>query len=277
MSWAIKLVKFHIGNYFTGFFDGHRNMEKIIRRFQPQVHIAIVAGLLLSGAPIVGATEAEPDPRDPWEPVNRAVFGFNEQVDAWILKPVAKGYKTVTPEPVEGGVSNFFANLNEVPNVLNNMLQWKWGRAGNSAGRFLLNSTIGLAGFVDVAAAAGLPRYEDETFGQTLSSWGAPAGPYLVLPLLGPSTVTDTAGLPLEQLMHPSHYTGDNVARVQFAVAESIDLRARLLKSEDFISGDRYTFIRDAYIQRRAYLVADGEVTDDFGGDIDDFDEFDDF
>lgn len=252
-------------------------MEKIIRKFQPQMFFIIVSALLLTGMPAVSETGVEPDSRDPWEPVNRAVFGFNERVDAWVLKPVALGYKRVTPEPVEGGISNFFANLNEVPNILNNVMQWKWRKAGNSTGRFLLNSTIGLAGFVDVAAAAGLPRNDDETFGQTLSYWGAPAGPYIVLPLLGPSTVTDTAGLPLEQFLHPSHYSGDNAARVQFALAESVDLRARLLKSEDFISGDRYTFIRDAYMQRRAYLVADGEVVDDFGGDIDDFDDFDDF
>ncbi len=252
-------------------------MEKFIRRFHTQVLVSLAAMLLLAGTSTTAQTDVELDARDPWEPVNRAVFGFNERIDAWVLKPVALGYKRVTPEPVEGGISNFFANLNEVPNILNNAMQWKWGKVANSTGRFLLNSTIGLAGFVDVASAAGLSRNEDESFGQTLSYWGAPAGPYIVLPFLGPSTVTDTAGLPLEQLLHPSHYSGDNAARIQFVVAGSIDLRARLLKSEDFISGDRYSFIRNAYMQRRAYLVADGEIVDDFGGDFDDFDDFDDF
>ena len=261
-------------NLFYRIINGHSSMENFICKFKMQVLVSLTSVLLISGMSATGQSEVEFDSRDPWEPLNRAVFGFNERMDAWVLKPVALGYKRVTPDPVEGGVTNFFANLNEVPNILNNALQWKWGKVANSTGRFLLNSTIGLAGFVDVAAAAGLPRNDDETFGQTLSYWGAPAGPYVVLPFLGPSTVTDTAGLPLDQLMHPTHYSGDNAARIQFVVADAVDLRARLLKSEDFISGDRYTFIRDAYMQRRAYLVADGEIVDDFGGDIDDFEDF---
>lgn len=232
----------------------------------------------MSGAVGIGAVQAAPAGdtqanHDPWERANRAIFGFNDRVDGYLLKPVSIGYQAVTPDPIEAGVTNFFANLDEVSNIVNNILQWKWKKAGTSTGRFLLNSTIGLAGFVDVAGAAGLQRQDEESFGQTLTYWGLPAGPYLVLPLLGPSTISDAMALPVEQYLDPSHYTGDDRRRIAFKAVEVVDLRARLLKTEDFISGDRYTFIRDAYLQRREYLLHDGEVVDDFGGDLDEFDE----
>ncbi len=236
-----------------------------------------VCSCLLAG--VIATNVAAADPRgdevsrDPWEPVNRTVFNFNDRVDGYFLKPVSIGYQAITPDPVEAGVTNFFANLGEVSNVVNNALQWKWKKVGVSTGRFLLNSTIGLAGFVDVAGAAGLRRQDAETFGQTLTYWGVPVGPYLVLPFLGPSTVSDTAGLPVEQVLDPTHYSGDNTSRIAFKVVEAVDLRARLLKSEAFISGDRYGFIRDAYLQRREYLLHDGQVKDDFGSDLEGFDE----
>lgn len=235
------------------------------------VYSCLLASAISTGAVAESLNDTEIK-RDPWEPANRAVFNFNDKVDGYFLKPVSIGYQAIAPDPLEAGVTNFFANLGEVSNIVNNVLQWKWKKVSVSTGRLLLNSTIGLAGFVDVAGAAGLRRQENESFGQTLSYWGVPAGPYLVLPFLGPSTVTDTVGVPVEQFLDPTHYSGDNTSRIAFKVVEAIDLRARLLKSEAFISGDRYGFIRDAYLQRREYLLHDGQVKDDFGSDLDEFD-----
>lgn len=211
--------------------------------------------------------------KDPWESVNRPIFVFNDKLDGWVLKPVAKGYQYVTPDPMERGVSNFFHNLAEVPSALNHVLQWKWKRAGSNTGRFLLNSTIGLGGLFDVAKYTGLTRMEKETFGQTLSYWGVGAGPYLVLPFWGPSTVTDLLGSPVDWYADPLFDVNDVNLRRSLYVVGVIDRRADLLEAEELISGDRYTFIREAFLQRREFLVKDGNVVDDFGGDFDDFDE----
>lgn len=233
--------------------------------------------ILLLAASAQASQAAEPGKgveHDPWEGLNRAVFQFNDGLDTYVLKPVSKGYQKVAPEPVQTGVFNFFSNLGEVSNTLNNLLQGEWGRAGNSAGRLALNSTIGLAGLVDVASAAGLRRNESEDFGQTLSVWGLPSGPYLVLPLLGPSTATDTLGLPVDWSMEPVRYMDSDAARLAFVAVESIDERSRLLSAEELISGDRYSFIREAYLQRREYLISNGELEDDFGEDFGDFEDF---
>lgn len=231
--------------------------------------------LFAAWAPVSQAVEpGKGVAHDPWEGLNRAVFRFNDGVDAYVLKPVSKGYQRVAPEPVQTGVYNFFSNLGEVSNTVNSLLQGDWGRAGNSAGRLVLNSTIGLAGLVDVANAAGLRRSEAEDFGQTLSVWGLPSGPYLVLPLLGPSTATDTLGLPVDWSMEPVRYVDSDAARIAFVAVESIDERARLLSAEELISGDRYSFIREAYLQRREYLISNGALEDDFGEDFEDFSDF---
>lgn len=214
---------------------------------------------------------------DPWESMNRRIFAFNHQVDSWILKPVAQTYQAITPAPVETGINNFFSNLAEVTNVANNVLQWKWRKAGNDSGRFLLNSTIGIGGIFDVAKHAGLRRGEREDFGQTLSYWGVPAGPYVVLPFLGPSTVTDAVAFPVDWYSDPTTYAPQQREMLVLKGVEIIARRANLLEAEKLMSGDRYVFMREAYLQRREYLVQDGEVKDDFGGDFDDFDDFDDF
>lgn len=212
---------------------------------------------------------------DPWEPFNRVVFSFNDGLDRAILKPVAKGYRAVTPNFVERGVSNFFSNLGEVSNVVNNILQWKWKKVGNDAGRLLLNSTIGLGGLIDVAGPAGLKKNEKETFGQTFSYWGIKKGPYLVLPFMGPSTLLDTGVSPLQWEVDPTLQVDHIETRVSLKALQLLDMRASLLSAEDLVSGDRYTFFREAYLQRREFLVNDGEVVDDFGGDFEDFeDEF---
>lgn len=211
--------------------------------------------------------------RDPWEGFNRKMFAFNDTLDRYFLKPVARGYRWVTPDPVETGVSNFFGNLAEVPNLLNNALQGKWTKVGNNSGRLLLNSTVGLGGLFDVARHAGLEKQERESFGQTLSYWGVGQGPYLVLPFLGPTTLVDAAALPVEWYTDPVTYIHDDGWRWGLRALDVVQSRASLLEAEKLISGDKYSFIREVYLQRREYLVKDGQVEDDFGSEMEDFDE----
>lgn len=200
---------------------------------------------------------------DPWESMNRAVFRFNDTLDRWALKPVAKGYRAVTPDVVEDGVHNVFRNLGEVRNLANNVLQFKMHDAGVDTARFFFNTTFGLLGFFDVATKMGLQR-NDEDFGQTLGAWGVKSGPYVVLPLLGPSTVRDTASLYPESFTGPYRYINDVPVRNSMFALNIVDTRAKLLTAERLISGDRYRFVRNAYLQNREFKVKDGNVVDDF-------------
>lgn len=202
---------------------------------------------------------------DPWEPVNRAVFRFNDTVDRFTLKPVARAYDAVVPEPVNAGVSNFFANLEEPKNLVNDVLQGKFHDAGVDTARFLFNSTLGLGGIFDVATRMGLRR-NDEDLGQTLGSYGVPSGPYVVLPLLGPSTLRDgMVRIPESVAGYTYPDQVDHVPTRNSAFAtDMIDTRAGLLGQERLIRGDRYLFIRNAYLQNREYKVNDGVVEDDF-------------
>lgn len=222
---------------------------------------------LLCAVPVVAQNES-----DPLEGFNRAMFSFNEGADKVVLKPLAKGYRAVTPDPVEKGFSNVFSNLLEVRNVANDILQWKWGQAVNDTGRFLVNSTIGVVGLFDVADGMGLEKSQGEDFGQTLGAWGVGSGAYIVLPLLGPSTVRDGSMMPLNSLAHPVSHIDHVPTRNSARGTEIIINRAALLDAEKMISGDRYSFIRDAYLQRRQFLVNDGEVEDNFGDDLDQID-----
>jgi phospholipid-binding lipoprotein MlaA len=211
---------------------------------------------------------------DPLEGMNRAVFAVNDTLDTWIAKPVAKGYRKAAPGFVEVGVSNFFDNLGEFPNVLNDLLQAKWGQAGHDSVRLVLNTFAGLGGLVDVAAEVGLEKSQGEDFAQTLRKWGVPAGPYLVLPILGPSTLTDAVGIPVDWVTTPSSYLSEDRLRYGLTVLNFTDKRANLLDAEGLISGEKYVFYREAYLQNRAFMVSDGAVKDDFGGELDDFEEF---
>lgn len=217
------------------------------------------------------------DPRDPWEPYNRKIATFNDTLDAAVLKPVAQAYTWAAPHFVQQGVFNFFNNLGEVASTFNHLLQGKFADAGASSSRFMLNSTLGLAGLVDVASRAGFERKDQESFGQTLSTWGAPSGNYIVLPLLGPSTVTDAVALPVDWVMDPTIYGVEPTSRSALTIISAVDSRADLLEAEKLITGDRYVFLREAYLQRREYIANDGVVEDDFGSDFggDDFDDFD--
>ncbi|MES2820859.1 MAG: VacJ family lipoprotein [Pseudomonadota bacterium] len=209
-------------------------------------------------APVVQAAE-----EDPWEGFNRAMFSFNDTLDTYALKPLAQGYETITPEFLQDGIHNVFGNIGEVGNLSNNLLQGKLHNAGVDTSRLIFNTSFGVLGFFDVADKMGLRR-SDEDFGQTLGAWGLASGPYLVLPLMGPSTVRDTAGaIPdsyLQPYPHMEHIPTRNVTR---SVA-LIDMRASLLSAERMISGDKYLFVRNAYLQNREFRVKDGQVEDDF-------------
>lgn len=217
------------------------------------------------------------NPEDPWENFNRKVFVFNDVLDRYVALPVATAYSFVTPDAVDQGVTNFFTNLLMPVTIVNDLLQLKFVAFGSDTGRFLLNTTVGVAGVIDVATLVGLAE-EIEDFGQTLGYWGVKPGPYVVIPFLGGYTVRD--GLSLFPDWALSLQSGmDSIAlRNSLLALEYIDKRADLIPAEQLITGDRYIFLRDAYLQQRKYLVADGEVVDDFGeGDFDDFyDDFDD-
>jgi phospholipid-binding lipoprotein MlaA len=223
--------------------------------------LLIVASLLAAGCATLPSQTA--DPRDPWERFNRASFAFNDKLDRAIAKPAAKTYKKVTPRIVRTGVSNVLSNLNTVSTVVNDVLQGKMRQAGRDSGRFLLNSTLGLAGIFDPASAAGLEN-NDEDFGQTLGAWGVKSGPYLMLPFLGPSTVRDAIARVPDQFTHPVNYLEDDSTRYLIRAVDILDLRAGLLDLDAQFerSYDRYAFMRNAWLQRREYQVTDGDVED---------------
>ena len=208
---------------------------------------------------------------DPLEGINRVFYELNfNLLDPVIIKPIAIIYDQATPKPVRQVLRNFFSNLDEVPSLVNNTLQGKFGQAGNNAGRFLMNTTIGLGGFFDVAKKAGLQPGEDEDFGQTLAVWGVPAGPYLMLPFFGPSTFRDAPSNFVDSLFDPFSYNNRLPVRVAIKGIDLIALRADLLGIDDVISGDEYLFIRDVYLQNREYVIGDGAIEDDFD-DLDDY------
>lgn len=221
--------------------------------------------LLLAGVMLSTHVFAAGNPDDPWEGFNRKMFAFNDTVDTYTLKPIAKGYRAVTPDPVERGISRMFSNVGEVVNVFNDLLQGKFRQAGNDTGRFVINTTIGLVGFFDVADNLGLPKNDGEDFGQTLGVWGVDSGPYLVLPLFGPSTLRDGPARVVDRFINPINEIDHVPTRNQIYGAEVISTRADLLEAEKFVRGERYSFIRDAYLQRRKFLLMDGGVEDDFG------------
>lgn len=207
---------------------------------------------------------------DKLENLNRKIFYVNERLDHFALRPAAVGYKKLMPNPLEKGVNNFFSNLDEVTNVLNDLLQGKFGQAANDSGRFLINTTLGVGGLFDVAERAGLEKSEGEDFGQTLAVWGVGEGPYLMLPLLGPSTLRDAPSKFVDSITSPFSYVDDVRTRNTARGVDLLAQRASLLEIDDIISGDKYLFVRDVYLQRNRYLVKDGAIEDDFG-DFEDY------
>jgi len=236
--------------------------------------VAALLSMGLAAGALAEEAKQKENPADPWEGFNRGVFAFNDTIDGAVVKPLAKGYKAVTPDVVETGVSNVFSNLGEVGNIVNGLLQFKIGQASNDTGRLLINSTFGLAGLFDVAKHMGLEKGTGEDFGQTLAAWGVDSGPYIVLPFLGPTTLRDGVGLPADSYLNPVTHIDHVPTRNTTFATELLDTRASLLGAEGAISGDKYSFIRDAYLQRREYLINDGQVEDDFGADLDDEEDF---
>ncbi len=220
--------------------------------------VSVVAALtLMATTPVLAE-----DPRDPWEGYNRAMHSFNDGFDKALLKPAAKMYQAVTPEPVDRGISNFFSNLGEIRNFFACMLQGKPEEGGNSLARLLINSTVGVGGFLDVATDMGI-RKSEEDFGQTFGSWGAEPGPYFVLPFVGPSTVRDAFGKPFDYATSPTTWLNGEAAMIGYSI-DAVDTRADLMATEEAvedITEDQYALMRDAYLDRREFLVNDGDAS----------------
>ncbi|WP_417704336.1 VacJ family lipoprotein [Pseudomonas sp.] len=226
--------------------------------------ISRLGGLMaLVGLSLLPAMSQAASEEDPWESFNRPIFRFNDTVDTYALKPIAQGYRAVTPQFLEDGVHNVFGNIGDVGNLANNLLQGKLHNAGVDTGRLIFNTTFGVLGFFDVAKHMGL-RKNDEDFGQTLGAWGLNSGPYLVIPLLGPSTVRDATGRVPDSFLTPYPYMDHVPTRNVTRGVQVVDTRANLLQAERLISGDKYIFIRNAYLQSREFKVKDGQVEDDF-------------
>ncbi len=200
---------------------------------------------------------------DPWEPLNRPIYAFNGAFDNVSFKPLAKGYKIVFPSFVRRGITNFFQNLRSPLNIINHFLQGKVGDGFQQSGRFVLNSTVGLGGLIDVAATGGHEQ-KNEDFGQTLAVWGVPDGPYVVIPFLGPRTLRNATMLPLNILGDPLIHYEDSSVRDKVYLVRLIDIRARLLSAEALTKEayDPYITLREAYLQHRRYVIYDGDPPD---------------
>ncbi|MGO9036603.1 MAG: VacJ family lipoprotein [Steroidobacteraceae bacterium] len=223
--------------------------------------IVVAAGL---SACVTLPPNSPRSPQDPWEPWNRGVYKFNDAIDRGIAKPVARAYVRAVPKPIRTGISNFFSNLNTPTVMINDALQGKFKAAANDLGRFLLNTTVGIGGLLDPATSAGLDR-NDEDFGQTLGHWGVHAGPFLELPLLGPSDLRDAPATVVDAYTNPRQYIHNTDVKYGLLLPLLVDRRAALLPYDETLKNvfDKYVFIRDAYLAHRAYLVSDGKITEE--------------
>ncbi|WP_025732742.1 MlaA family lipoprotein [Carnimonas nigrificans] len=236
------------------------------------ISAAAATAVALSGC--AGMYTQDGQPNDPWEGFNRGVFAFNDTLDHYAFRPVARGYDAVTPDPVQDGVRNFFGNIGDVGTTVNGVLQGNPMIVGTSLSRVLLNTTLGIGGLLDPASRLGIEkRHED--FGKTFAAWGFKSGPFMMLPLLGPSTVRDTMGLPGDWFSDAVTYIDNSYARWGLRAVDLVQVRADLLDQEKLMqNGDRYTFIRDAWMQRRQFEIDGNKVTNDpfaAGADSDDF------
>jgi phospholipid-binding lipoprotein MlaA len=236
-------------------------------RLDPQrLNTTLRTGLLLLWLGLAGcASGPHVDPRDPLEPFNRGVFQFNDRVDRALIKPVASAYREVLPSPIRQGVNNFFSNLQDAWSFVNNTLQLKGVAAANSATRFGVNTFLGLGGLLDVASEMRIERHTKD-FGHTLGYWGVGPGPYLMLPLLGPSTLRDTAALPVDMQGNLISGVQHVPTRNSLTAVKLLDQRSRLLQATDMLDQvalDPYTFSRDAFLQGRRSAVYDGNPPDE--------------
>ena len=223
--------------------------------------MALAASLLLVGC----ASAPTANPKDPWEPMNRSIASFNDKIDDNVLKPVASGYRNVVPDLIQTGVRNVFNNFADMWSTVNNLLQLKPINTVESLGRVIVNTVFGIYGIFDVASYIKLERHPED-FGQTLGYWGVPNGPYLVLPLFGPSTLRDGASLPVDFAVSPTKLIGDIPTRNEVFALRLVSKRSELLKSGNMLeqaSIDKYSFTRDAYLQYRRSQIYDGNPPDE--------------
>ncbi len=239
-----------------------------VKRLQPLKTLRqLSAGTLL--LLLFAVSPAQAQTSDPWVKTNQRIFRLNDYFDQLIVRPVAASYTLFIPRIARQGIGNFFSNINDINVFVNDLLQLKLDAAANDSGRFLINSTLGLGGVLDVASGFGLQKNEED-FGQTLGSWGVGPGPYVMLPVFGASNVRDSFGLVLDTLFNPIQYHEDESLRLTLFLLRETDSRSGLLALDELITGDRYLFVREAYVQRREYLVTDGQLEDEFG-DFGDF------
>ncbi len=230
-------------------------------------HLLINLLLLIA---LNGCASNPTNPDDPWEDWNRGAQEFNDDFDELIINPLAKGYIDITPDPIDRGVTNFFSNIDDIGVTINDLLQFKLLQASMDMSRFLLNTTVGIVGFIDLATLIALPKH-NEDFGQTLGVWGVPSGPYLVLPFWGPSSPRGATGLLGDALMDPLNYTiffgfAASVASTASDVLDVTDRRAGLMTTEAIVKEaaiNRYVFIRESYLQHRQYLILDGNLPEE--------------
>ena len=215
----------------------------------------ILGALLISSGQVLA--------NDPWESTNVRIYAFNKVVDGWLLRPAAIVYNNGMPTIIRRGIGNFFSNIDDVNVFANNVLQLKLQDAASDSGRLLINTTVGIGGIIDVASSVGLAKNEED-FGQTFGRWGIGAGPYVILPFFGPSSVRDSFGIVLDTVFNPIQYHNDDSTRNALTALEQLDNRASVLAMENLISGDEYLFVREAYLQQREFLVNDGAYYDDF-------------
>ena len=206
---------------------------------------------------------------DPFEDINRVVFNVSDSLDEVLLKPTAQIYSEYTPLFLKDSVTNFFYNIAEIDTVINQLLQGKPKLAAQDSLRFLINTTIGIGGIFDIATRMGLSRH-DEDFGQTLGYWGVPAGSYVFVPFVGPSTVRDLFGIPLSWYVSGSFAIEDEKTKIVFSFLDVIETRERILAAENLIVGDKYEFVKDVFLQSREHSVQDGEVEDEFLSEFED-------
>ena len=223
-----------------------------------RIQLSLIVSLL------VLSFSAKSQDYDPWMRLNHHFFSVNDYFDQLLVRPIALTYTNVTPRFFQVGVGNVFDNLQDVNVAINDFLQLKIEDGLSDSGRIIVNSTVGIGGILDVATSMGLYRNEED-FGQTLGVWGFDAGPYVFLPVFGASNLRDSVGMIVDALFNPIRYVEDIESRYALYLADELDFRSSLLAYDELIIGDRYLFVREAYIQNREYVVNDGEVINGFG------------
>ena len=241
---------------------------------RPALAALLLTALVVSGGCATGGSARTAVQTDPWEPLNRPLYAVNDALDRYTLKPIARGYKTVMPAFVRTGVSNFTNNLSAPASALNTLLQGKPVGALSELARFVVNTSVGIGGLVDVATACGLERH-DEDFGQTLAVWGVPDGPFVMIPFLGPSSMRDALALPVDWVTNVQFRIEDSSLRDKINGVRLLDRRYRLLAAERLLEGsaDPYVTLRESYLQNRRFKIHDGEPPTD----EDPYEDFEDF